>query len=650
MKRSIAAKLRNQGYDLDLVWEVQNPSPTIYHSDFIHFGNGVGTIVTIYDYPKEVQQQMWFRNLLDTDNTITMLKVGTESRAKVEKALQDAANANNAILGDKWQNDQRKLLAGNEYQQNMADLNDALNGQEVYKRLYVRVLFTERTIEQLRTKLDDFRHRLSNYKSMVYAGEMANHLRQFFVPAMKVQNLALKDKGFPMKAYSLAGTYAFNQTFLADSRGANLATTFQGGEVTFDPSHSDGKHRTTAYNLIIGDAGSGKSTWMHQQLDPLFARGDTIWLFDRTRRYFPHVNQLGGLILTMDGSQNRVNIFHVFGTVLDENGHIDKINSFLQHIEKVKTYYATLNPEANVGELNLFMDELRRFYIEDQEMWSYSPEDHPEELRIIGLDANAYPTLETFISYLQARALNSRDFTADNRSRLENIIMVLKNLLNQYGSKVNGHTNVPDLSDEQLIMFDTSGMAEWDAKVYAAQYFSIMSLMNSYVVMNGYHQLKREQAGEFNKQTVADGTAAPKYFWWIQDEADDVINYTNPLGISFADKMMQQQRKNYFGLFMIFPGLKNVLPTGQQQDSEEARAMADFFNRFQNHHIGRLPEDDKNRYASVTSSSDVTADQLNTLPMLQVGQFLLILRGFQSIFITAYRPTDEELKMYGGGI
>ncbi|CAM4284885.1 hypothetical protein [Weissella hellenica] len=650
MKKSVAAKLRNQGYDLDLIWQVQNPSPTIYHSDYIHFGNGVGTIVTIYDYPKETQQQMWFHNLLDTDNTITILKVGTESRAKVEKALQDAANANNAILGDKWQNDQRKLLAGNEYQQNMADLNDALNGQEIYKRLYVRVLFTERTIEKLRMKLDDFRQRLSNYKSMVYAGEMANHMRQFFIPAMKVQDIALKDKGFPMKSYSLAGTYAFNQTFLADPRGANLATTFQGGEVTFDPSLSDGKHRTTAYNLIVGDAGSGKSTWMHQQLDPLFARGDTIWLFDRTRRYVPHVQQLGGLILTMDGSQNRVNILHVFGTVLDEHGQIDVIKSFKQHLEKVKTYYATLYPKAEEGELLLFKDELQRFYIEDQEMWSYSAEDHPEELRAIGLDANAYPNLEMFISYLQARLLNARDFSGKNWERLDNIVKVLNSLLNDHGPSVNGHTNVPDLSNEQLIMFDTSGMAQWSDKAYAAQYFSILSLMNAYVVMNGNQQLASEQRGEFTKKTVADGTAAPKYFWWIQDEADDVINYNNPLGVSFADKMMQQQRKNYFGLFMIFPGLKNVLPTGQQQDSEETRAMTDFFNRFQNHHIGRLPEDDKNRYASVTSRSDATPDQLDTLPMLQVGQFLLILRSYQSIFITAYRPTDAQLRMYGGGI
>ena len=248
MKRSEAAKIRAKGYDLDLLREVQNPGPVIYHSDFIHFGNGVSTIVTIYDYPREVQQQMWFRRLLDTDNSITIMKIGTENRVKVEKALQSAANANNAIVMDKWQNDQRKLIATNDYAQNMSDLNDALNGQEIYKRLYVRIMLTARTIEDLRRKLDDFKQRLSNFKSMVYAGEMPNHKRQFFVPASKVQNLALKDKGFPMKAYALAGTYAFNQTYLSDPRGADLAPTAQHGEGPFDPRHPAGPHRTPAYN------------------------------------------------------------------------------------------------------------------------------------------------------------------------------------------------------------------------------------------------------------------------------------------------------------------------------------------------------------------------------------------------------------------
>lgn len=111
MKRGTAAKLKALGYDLDLIREVQNPSPTIYHSDYIHFGNGVASIVTIYAYPRKAQPQMWFRNLLDTEDTITLLKIDTESRAKVEKAFQGSANANQSIMLDKWQKDQRKLIA-----------------------------------------------------------------------------------------------------------------------------------------------------------------------------------------------------------------------------------------------------------------------------------------------------------------------------------------------------------------------------------------------------------------------------------------------------------------------------------------------------------------------------------------------------------
>jgi hypothetical protein len=88
MKRGQAAKIRARGYDLEMIRAVQNPSPTIYHSDFVQYGNGVSTIVTIYDYPRELQQQMWFRRLLATDDSITIMKIGTENRVKVEKALQ----------------------------------------------------------------------------------------------------------------------------------------------------------------------------------------------------------------------------------------------------------------------------------------------------------------------------------------------------------------------------------------------------------------------------------------------------------------------------------------------------------------------------------------------------------------------------------
>ncbi|GAK31059.1 type IV secretion system protein VirB4 [Weissella oryzae SG25] len=649
MKHGEASKLRAKGYDLDLIHEVKNPSPTIYHSDYIQYGEGVATIINVWDYPKDAQSQMWFNTLLGTPNTITQLKIGTENRAKVQKALQDALNANESIVSDKLQTKERQIVALDEYGEDREALRKIANNLDVYKRLYTRIMLIARTPEELHKKEEEFRQNISNFKTQIYLGEMLNHSRQFFIPASKVENLALRDRGFPMNAKALAGTYAFNQTFISDPRGTWLGVTFQNGEVAFDPSHSDGQHRNTAYNLVIGGAGTGKTTWMHQNLDPLVARGDTVWVFDRTRRYVDHIKNLGGLILTMDGSQNMVNIFHVFATVLDDNGNIDVIGSFLNHLEKVENYYRSINPEASEAEVGLLSTELQNFY-EELGMWSSSPEDHPEKLKVIGLANDAYPTLEEFVSYLRSKSMEPQSMSPNDYTRLDSILTTFNALKRKYSSKVNGHTNVPDLSKEDLILFDTAGMSEWGANVYSAQYYSILSLMNAYVVMNGFTQLQREKRGEISRQSVQDGAAAPKYFWWVQDEADDIINEKIPQGVIFADKMMRQMRKNYFGLFMIFPGLKEIVADNNQQENEVTKAIRDFFNRFQNHQVGQLSSEEIQRYASITSRIDVTQGQLNALSNLRQGQFLMVIRGVQATFFTAIAPTDDEIVMYGGGM
>lgn len=40
---------------------------------------------------------------------------------------------------------------------------------------------------------------------------------------------------------------------------------------------------------------------------------------------------------------------------------------------------------------------------------------------------------------------------------------------------------------------------------------------------------------------------------------------------------MAQHGKDFFGMFAIFPGLKNVVPTGNAADTEASRAASSFF-------------------------------------------------------------------------
>ncbi len=181
-----------------------------------------------------------------------------------------------------------------------------------------------------------------------------------------------------MKAHALAGSYAFNQTFIAHPRGSYMGLTMQDGEVMYDPSFTDNHPQLTAYNIVIGGERSGKSTLAKKNLPPLIARGDTAWVFDKSNEWRDLVNMYYGLTLTLDGSQNIINLLQVFGTVLRDDGQIDVIGSFNQHRSKVITYYATLNPDADKKELQMVGDLLTDFYI-DKRMWSPSPKDNPQD-------------------------------------------------------------------------------------------------------------------------------------------------------------------------------------------------------------------------------------------------------------------------------
>ncbi|MCK8605728.1 type IV secretion system protein VirB4 [Leuconostoc citreum] len=632
-----------QGYNIDFIEEVQNPSGITFHTNYFDDGMTASAIINVYDFPKSAQSAGWFKELINHKNTIVDIKIGTNSKFEVQKALESATNAYNSKAKSYLTSQGDALEAATDSQITLNDLDDARNGREVYKRVYVRLMVSDVSPEALRRRVKEIQQQLSNYRMKVYPSEQLSQFQQFFMPAMSVENQAIKDKGFPMKAYALAGSYAFNQTFIAHPRGTYLGLTTQRGEVMYDPSYNDHRTQLTAYNLVVGGERSGKSAFAKKNLAPLIARGDTAWVFDKSNEWRDLVNYYFGVTLTLDGSQNIINILQVFGTVLDSNGNIDVLGSFNQHRTKIITYYATLNPQADKKELEMLGNLITDFYIEKR-MWSPSPKDNPQDLRVIGLRNEDYPILEDFETYLQ-----TRNMTQPAIERLDNILSTIRSLIQEHGDMVNGITTMPDLSQERLVRFDTSGLSRLESDLYNAQYFTILSLMESYITINGTKQRQRIKNGEINTKSDAYQKRYPKYFWWIQDEADDIFNAKHSLGVTFGDNLMAQHGKDFFGMIAIFPGLKNVVPTGLTQDTDASRAAASFFGRFPKQIIGRLSKADTTRLRSVVSENNITDGQLSALQSIGQGDFLLNLIGKQATFMHV-DLSQEELQLFGGGL
>ena len=111
--------------------------------------------------------------------------------------------------------------------------------------------------------------------------------------------------------------------------------------------------------------------------------------------------------------------------------------------------------------------------------------------------------------------------------------------------------------------------------------------------------------------------------------------------------MMAQHGKDFFGMFAIFPGLKNVVPTGNASDTEASRAASSFFGRFPKQTIGRLSKTDTTRLRSVVSETNITDGQLQALQGLDQGDFLMNLVGKQSTFMHV-DLNDSEINLFGG--
>ena len=639
--------LKARGYNLELIEEVQNPSGIEFHTTYFDDGTASSAIVNVYDYPKNEQLQGWFKELINHKNTIVDIKIGTENKFEVQKALETATNTLRSKARSEVTSQGDALEAEQDADITLQDLNEARNGREIYKRVYVRLLVSDVSPEELRRRVKEIQQQLSNYRMKVYPSEQLTHFQQFFMPAMSIENQTIKDKGFPMKAYALAGSYAFNQTFIAHPRGSYMGLTMQRGEVMYDPSYNDHRTQLTAYNLVVGGERSGKSSFAKKNLGPLVSRGDTVWVFDKSNEWRDLVNYYYGVTLTLDGSQNIINLMQVFGTVLDANGNVDVIASFNQHRTKVITYYATLNTQADKKELEMLGNLITDFYVE-RRMWSLSPKDNPQDLRVIGLRNEDYPILEDFQTFLETRNMLTRNMTQPAVERLDNILSTISSLIQNHGDMVNGVTTMPDLSGERLIRFDTSGLSRFEDDLYNAQYFTILSLMESYITINGTQQRERIKRGEVSTQANDNGNP-PKYFWWIQDEADDIFNAKHSLGITFGDNMMAQHGKDFFGMFAIFPGLKNVVPTGNASDTEASRAASSFFGRFPKQTIGRLSKTDTTRLRSVVSETNITDGQLQALQGLDQGDFLMNLVGKQATFMHV-DLNDSEINLFGGGL
>ena len=258
---------------------------------------------------------------------------------------------------------QERIEAEDEFADLETLYNEVSRMNQVMKLIHVRLFVSGRTVAEVENNAKEIMNHLESngYKSVVFLNECQHEWQSMFYPIGISNAEAAKiyaRNGQPCTSSALAGGDPFHFTSLNDEYGSlyGTSTANGGGKIMLDLFHKD--NQRTSYNgIIIGKMGSGKSTLLKKMLMDRAVRGDYIRGYDPSGEFRYLVEELGGSIVSLDGTDGILNMMQIM-----MSAEIDSV-SYVQHISKLNTIYKFLVPDAPQPELLWYEKMIRKLYI-----------------------------------------------------------------------------------------------------------------------------------------------------------------------------------------------------------------------------------------------------------------------------------------------
>ncbi len=637
-------KLRAEGYDLALLSQIQPQGNIDFKQNDRYWlsGDGYHTTIHFYEYPSEDLDQFWLSDLLLIPGTRAFLSLYRENNKILKDEIADSIEEKSTRITSN-----SKLTAN---QQELDEIHDLQQlNREITKKnitmlgMYVRVYVSASTKEELFRKVEDIKDKTSNYKSTILSGELDFEYHAPFIPAQYQADQPNHRRGTPVRAYDLAGGYFFNHTKLEDQRGVYLGWTPTKGAVNFNFLERD-ERRTRSFMIISGNPKMGQRSFLLKHTDGLYAKGNFIRNFDANGTFLDQTRQQHGLILDLSGDANRINIFQIFPTATNENGtEIDKKKSYNTHIEKLKSILKLLNEEVTGDDLITFGQLLNDFYIEEG-LWARNPTLNPEKLKATDLVNEEYPILSDFILYVddykRSLAMQSHPNKIEQQS-VNRIYNTFNELLTTNADMFEGTTEFQDISSEQVVTFDFSGLKD-TPHLLNAQIFSVLSLVSADIVNNG------KRCKQLLKANPNLTEMDMEHYIVNISEAQTLINPKYESSVKLLADMIAAMGENFAGVVLSVNSLQGILfesGVGSHKDPY-VTAVKRIFGLMQYRVFAQTDETSIPLLANALVGS-MNQSELETLPRLIKGQLFMNIAGVGNLVFNQQLVTPE-VNRYGG--
>ena len=637
-------QLKADGYDLAFLSQIQPQGNIDFARNDRYWtsGDGYHTVLHFYEYPSEDLDRFWLSDLMLIPGTQAFLSIYRENSKVIRQEITDSIEEKSTrITGNSKLTDNQKEL---DEIKDLQELNREITKKNIsILGMYVRIFVPASTKEGLFRRVEDIKDKTSNFKSTILSGELDFEYHAPFIPAQYQIDLPNRRRGIPVKPHDLAGGYFFNHTKLEDQRGVYMGWTPTRGAVNFNFLERD-ERRTRSFMIISGNPKMGQRSFLLKHTDGLYAKGNFIRNFDANGTFLDQTRKQHGLILDLSGEANRINIFQVFPTVTNEEGtEVDKKKSYNLHIEKLKNIFKLLNDEATGDDLTSLGQILNEFYIEEG-LWARNPTLNPEKLKATELVAEEYPILSDFVMYVedyQDKLQSKKHTNKIELSSVNRIYNTFNELLTTNADMFEGTTEFQDISREQVVTFDLSGLKAMP-NLLNAQIFSVLSLVSADIVNHG------KRCKQYLKASPEKSEMDMPHYIVNISEAQTLINPKYESSVKLLADIIDSMGENFAGVVLSVNSLRGILFESGSATFKDpyVTAVQRIFGLMQYRVFAQTDDTSVPLLANALSGS-MNQSELETLPRLTKGQLFMNISSVGNIVFNQ-QLLAPEIERYGG--
>lgn len=608
---------------------------TFKEPNYIVTGDGYTKVIHIYRLPTTLSDY-WMTDIIKQEDCISTIDIATRDKHEVQKNINHALQEE--YSRERHANDYQEIYDARKRQHQLQMMYDEVKSMgEVVKMMHFRLFVSGKSLVGLEEKCGDIMKNLETdeFLPTIMLNEGKREWKSMFQPYSRQMKEPFAMKGLSLMTEQIAGGYPFRFSSLDDENGDLLGFTGCGGVVVFNEFLKTDRRKH--YNsVVIGDLGSGKSTYLKKRFRARAERGDFIRCFDISGEFTNLTKEFGGKVIRCDGAGGMLNPLEIL-----RSGDDDGTN-YARHISKVCAFYRCLSPDADDAMITNLQQVLRSLY----EKYGLVP----EKGRITGYPADQYPTFSDLLSYMDD-LIEEKTQAAVSGNEVDRELLIAEikgitairkkvdNLVRNYGPMFDGHTTIDNIIDEQIVTFDISTIKDME-NLFVAQLFNMVYFCWDNCVANGSVMKQMYESGQLAFDDVV-------RFLILIDESHRWVNTKYPYILDRITVIMREARKYFAGIVLASQSFRDYNP-GSAAGSAAVDKLKVVFELTQYKFIFKQD-------SSVLPLIDdlfgrmLSPWQRQKIPYLAKGETILSISGDRNIFFKVWLSKQYEEKLFSGG-